>query len=60
MQKNSLKLKNAKTSTHGQWQEEIEKGCEEERNGSPVLIFPPLSFVIVRILVDWMSFYSKF
>ena len=30
-----------KTSTHSQREEEIKTGCEEEREGSQVPIFPP-------------------
>ena len=47
------------TLTHSQREEEIEKGCEEEREGYPVPIFPPLSFGIVRLLTGWMSFCSE-
>ena len=38
---------------------EIERSCEEERESSSVLIFPPPSFRIVWILVGWMGFCSK-
>ena len=38
------------TSTHSQREEEIERGCEEEREGSLVPIFPPTNFKIVRML----------
>ena len=36
-----------------------ERGCEEEREGSPVPIFPPPSFGIVRLLTGWIGFCSK-
>ena len=36
-----------------------EKGCEEEREGSPVPIFPPPSFGIGRLLTGWMGFCFK-
>ena len=36
-----------------------ERGCEEEREGSPVPIFPPPSFGIVRLLTGWMGFCFK-
>ena len=29
------------SSTHSQREEKIERGCEEEKEGSPVSIFPP-------------------
>ena len=48
-----------KTSTHSHREEEIERGCEEEREGSPVPIFPPPSLGIVRLLTGLMGFYSK-
>ena len=44
----------SKTSTHNQREKEIERGCEEEREGSPVPIFPPLRFEIVRY-VSWLN-----
>ena len=37
------------TLTHSQLEEEIERDCEEEREGSPILIFPPLNFRIVKM-----------
>ena len=50
IQENVEKVHNRfKTSTHSQQEEEIERD-EEEREGSPVPIFPPLSFKIVRII----------
>ena len=30
--------------------EEIKRGCEEESEGSPIPIFPPLYFKIARML----------
>jgi len=39
-------------STYSQQEDEIERGCEEEIDGSPVPIFPPPDFRIVRIIVD--------
>ena len=45
--------------THSQREEEIEKGCEEEREGSPVPIFPPLRFRIVRMFPGSVGFYSQ-
>ena len=40
--------------THSHPEEEIEKGHEEEREGSPVPIFPLLRFKIVRY-VSWLN-----
>lgn len=40
------------TQTHYQREKEIEKGCKEEREGSPVFIFSPLDFKIVRMLAS--------
>ena len=37
------------TLTHSQLEEEIERDCEEEREGSPILIFPPPNFRIVKM-----------
>ena len=53
------KVYKSETSTHSQWEEEIRRGCEEEREGSPILIFPPLNFRIMRMLADWIRFCSK-
>ena len=39
------------TSTYSHREEEIERGCEEEREVSPVPIFTPLRFGIVRLLI---------
>ena len=47
------------TSTHSHPEEEIERGCEEEREGSPIPIFPPLRFEIVRIFPSSMGFCSQ-
>ena len=46
----------SETSTHNHQEEEIERGREEEREGSPVPIFPPLMFEIMRLLTSWMGF----
>ena len=54
MQKSTQKHKRSETSTHNHPEEEIEKGHEEEREGSPVPIFPPLRFEIVRY-VSWLN-----
>ena len=43
-------FKRSETSTHSHPEEEIERGHEEEREGSPIPIFPPLRFGIVRLL----------
>ena len=59
LQENEEKAHRSKSSTHSQQEEEIETGCEEEREGSSVPIFPPLGFRIVRILASWIGFYSK-
>ena len=40
----------SETSTHSHLEEEIERGHEEEREGSPIPIFPPLRYGIVRLL----------
>ena len=40
----------SETLTYSHTEEEIEGGREEEREGSPVPIFPPLRFEIVRLL----------
>ena len=45
-------LNGSETLTHSNPKEEIEGGREEEREGSSVLIFPPPSFGIVRLLTD--------
>ena len=50
IQENAEKVYRSEISTHSQ-QEEIERGCKEEREGSPVPIFSPLSFRILRMLV---------
>ena len=46
-------------STHSHPEEEIERGCEEEREGSAIPIFSPLRFGIVRLLTGWMGFCSE-
>ena len=45
--------------THSHLEEEIEGGCEEEREGSPIPIFPPLKFGIVRIFPNSVGFCSQ-
>ena len=40
----------SETLTHSQREEEIERGCEEERKGSPIPIFPLANFGIVGML----------
>ena len=47
------------TSTHSHREEEIERGREEEREGSPVPIFPPLRFGIVRMFLGLVGFCSQ-
>ena len=42
----------SETSTNSRREEKIERSCKEEREGSPVYIFPPLSVKIVRILAS--------
>ena len=37
----------------------IERGCEEEKEGFPVLIFPPLRFRIVRMFPASVGFCSQ-
>ena len=58
-QENAEKVCRSKTSTHNQQEEEIERDCEKEREGSHVPIFSPLNFRIVRMIVGWMGFYFK-
>ena len=53
------KKKKFETSTHSQSEEEIESGCEEEREGSPIPIFSPLRFGIVRIFPSSVGFCSQ-
>ena len=45
--------------THNHPEEEIERGCEEEREGSPILIFSPLRFEIVNIFSSSVGFCSQ-
>ena len=49
----------SETSTHSHQEEEIERGCEEEKEGSPVPIFPPLRFSIVKMFPSSMGFSSQ-
>ena len=46
-------------SNYSQWEEKIERGWEKEREGSLVPIFAPLNFKIVRMLANWIDFFSK-
>lgn len=45
-----MKHKRFETQTHSQQEEEIERCCEEKREGFPIPIFLTLSFRIVRML----------
>ena len=45
--------------THSHLEEEIEGGCEEEREGSPIPIFPPLRFGIVRIFPSSVTWFNR-
>ena len=47
------------TLTHSHREEEIERRREEEREGSPVPIFPPLRFKIKRMFPGTVGFYSQ-
>ena len=49
----------SETSTHSYREEEIERSCEEEREGFLVPIFPPLRFRIVRMFPSLMGFCSQ-
>ena len=49
MQKKSAQVRNFDPQS---MRREIRRGCEEEREGSPILIFPPLNFRIMRMLAD--------
>ena len=46
----------SETLTHNHREEEIERSCEEEREGFPVPIFPTLRFRIVRMFLGSVSF----
>ena len=48
----TIKNNRPKISTHSHPEEGIERGCKEEREGSPAPIFPPPSFEIVRLLTS--------
>ena len=50
--KKCRKVHRSETSTHSQRGEEIERGCDEEREDFLVPIFSPPRFIIVRMLVD--------
>ena len=45
--------------THSHPEEEIERDCEEEREGFPIPIFPLLRFGIVRIFLRLVGFCSQ-
>ena len=45
--------------THSHTEEEIERGHEEEKEGSPVPIFPPPSFGIMRMFPGSVGFGSQ-
>ena len=49
----------SETSTHSHREEENERGCEKEREGSLVPIFPPLKFRIVRTFPGSVGFCSQ-
>ena len=49
----------SETSTYSHTEEEIEEGREEEREGSPVPIFPLLRFRIVRMSLGSVGFCSQ-
>ena len=49
----------SETSTHNYQEEGIERGCEEEKKGFPVSIFPLLRFKIVRTFPNLVGFCSK-
>ena len=49
----------SETLTHSHTKEEIEGGREEERGGSPVPIFPPLRFRIVKMFPGSVGFCSQ-
>ena len=57
--KKNIKHNKSETSTHSHPEEEIERGCEEEREGSPIPIFSPLRFGIVRIFPSSVGFCSQ-
>ena len=57
--KKNIKHNKSETSTHSHPEEEIERGCEEEREGSPILIFSPLRFGIVNIFPSLVGFCSQ-
>ena len=49
----------SETSTHSHQEEETEKGCKDEREGSPVPIFLLLRFRIVRMFPSSVGFCSQ-
>ena len=54
MQKKYKKHNKSETSTHSHLKEEIEGSRKEEREGSPVPIFPPPKFRNCEI-VEWLN-----
>ena len=59
MQKKYKKHNKSETSTHSHLKKEIEGGRKEEREGSPIPIFPPLRLGIVRIFPSSVAFCSQ-
>ena len=59
VQENALEHNKSETITHSHREEEIERCCEEEREDSPVSIFPPLRFRIMRMFPDSVGFCSQ-
>ena len=49
----------SETLTHNHYEEEIEGDHEEEREGSPIPIFSPPNFGVVRLLTGLMKFCSE-
>ena len=49
----------SETSTHSHQEEEIERSCEKQREGSPVPIFPPLRLRIVKMFPSLVGFCSQ-
>ena len=59
IQENAEKVHRFEILTHSQREEKIERGCEKEREGSPIPIFLPPRFRIVRMLAGWMGICFK-
>lgn len=53
------KIHKSKTSIHKQREQEIERGHEEKIESSPMPTLPSPSFVIMKMLVSWLSFCVK-